>query len=767
LADSRPPREDRSPAGTPVPTPETPPGGLTWRDLKSGQAARVTPRRRASAAQAAPWQFGTWIRNRRNWLLMAGIAGGLILLLALGTLAYAYMTLPDPSKLDLTAGTIAILDRRGALIEEQNSQGVRLIPVKLSQISPMLRNATVAVEDKHFFTHHGIDWGRVIKAGIIDTIARRPEQGASTITEQLAKIAILQSPRKSILVKIREAMIATELESRYTKDQILELYLNSIFYGHHATGIEAASEVYFGIHASDLTLGEASMLAGLPNGPTYYDPAFHLDRAKARQEIVLDAMVNQNMISQAQADEALNEKLNFVYTVDRSSQAPHFVDYVFEQLDSLYGPNAVARGGFSVTTTLDLTLQKAAEHAVAVGMQKLGPLGADNGDLLAMDPKSGEILAMVGSADFFNDDIHGQFNVVTALRQPGSSFKPYVYEQAFRTRKLTMGNLLDDTSQHFAGGQFHDFDYRNMGLITAHQALLLSRNIPALETMELAGIDNVNSFARAMGITTSLKSEVTTAIGSSEVRMLDHAVGYGVFANGGTRHDPVSILKVSDRSGLLDTPNPPQSKQVITAQEAYLVTDILRDYSSTWHLGWNKPFAGKSGTTNNFRDAWMMAYAPNLVIGAWVGHTGPGAPNMNGVYGTMVGSSVLRDFINNGLSQAHFSVQSFQRPDGLIDGPACQDNANVSPSASASATPAASASGSPAASPAPPAVVGAAENDLYLPGTQCVAAPTPSPTPTPSPSPSPSLSPSILPSLSPLPSASVSVSTAPTPSASP
>jgi membrane peptidoglycan carboxypeptidase len=682
------------------------------------------------------------------------VIAGLLLILLLGTLAIAAATLPDPSKLDLAAGTVLIKDRNGTDIEERNAQGARVSPVKLAQISPTLRKATIAVEDKNFYQHGGIDWARVIKAGIVDTIARRPEQGASTITEQLAKIAVLESPKKSILVKLREAMLATSLESRYTKNEILEMYLNTIFYGHHATGIEAASQVYFGKHASELNLAEASMLAGLPNAPTYYDPLLHKDRAKIRQAIVLDAMVRQNMISQAQAEEAKNAPLNLVFSENRSSQAPHFVDFVFEQLENLYGPSVVNRGGFIVKTTLDLSLQKAAAHAVAVGQQRLGPLGADNGDFLAIDPKTGEILAMVGSADFFNNDIKGQFNVVTGLRQPGSSFKPYAYEQAFRSHKLTMGNLLDDTSRHFANGQFHDFDYRDMGLITAHQALLLSRNIPALETMQLAGIDNVVNFAHDAGITTNLKSEVTTAIGSSEVRLLDHAAGYGVFANGGTRHDPVSVLEVRDARGhILDKPNPPQAKQVISAPEAYLITYILKDYSSAWGLGWNKPFAGKSGTTNDYHDAWMMAYSPNLVIGAWVGHTGPGDQNMRGVYGTMVGSSVLRDFINSGLSQANFKVENFQRPSGLIDGTPCQNNANISPSASPSATDNQN--------------VGS-ERELYLPGTECVA-PTPSPTPSATsglpicPTPTPAPTPGRRPTPTPSPSTSPSASPTPTP----
>jgi membrane peptidoglycan carboxypeptidase len=732
----------------------------------------AAPRQRASAAKPAGWRPGGWSPNdRRTWIKLAAIVVGGVVVLLLCAFAYAAATLPDPSKLDLAAGTIIVKDRNGTTIEQRNAQGVAVQPVDLNKISPLLRNATIAVEDKNFYSHHGIDWGRVVKAGIIDTIARRPEQGASTITEQLAKIAVIQSPKRSIFVKLREALVATSLESRYSKDDILRLYLNSIFYGHHATGIEAASQVYFGKHASELNLAEASMLAGLPNGPTLYDPALHLELAKQRQAVVLDAMVRQRMISQSQADDAKATQLKFVFKENRSSQAPHFVDYVFEQLESIYGASAVNRGSFVVTTTLDLKLQKAAENAVAVGQQKLGPLGADNGDFLAMDPKTGQILAMVGSADYTNNDIHGQFNVVTAARQPGSSFKPYAYEQAFRSKKLTMGNLLDDTSRHFAGGQFHDFDFRDMGMITAHRALVLSRNIPALETMQIAGTSDVTQFAKDMGITTPLKNEVTTAIGSSEVKLLDHEVGYGVFATGGTRHDPISILDIKDLAGnTLDKPNPPQAKQVITAQEAYLITYILKDYSSTWNLGWNKPFAGKSGTTNDYHDAWMMAYSPNLVIGAWVGNTsGDGSKNMDGVFGTMVGSSVLRDFINNGLSQANFKVESFQQPSGLVSGPPCQNNSNVNPSASAS--PSASGSSNRTGS----------EKELYLPGTECKAAATPKPSasasasasatptsilpicPTPTPTPTPGLTPTPTPTPSNVPTATPT----PTPSCLP
>jgi membrane peptidoglycan carboxypeptidase len=684
----------------------------------------------------------------------------------LGTFIYAFATLPDPARLDLAGGAVILMDRHGTVIEERNAQGARVTPVELKDVSPDLKNATIAVEDRHFYQHHGVDWGRVVKAFFVDVVARRPEQGASTITQQLAKVAILQSPKKTPLRKLRELILATALESRYRKDEILKLYLNSIYYGHRATGVEAASQVYFGRHAKDLTVAEASMLAGLPRAPSYYDPRLHSERAKERQAVVLDAMVRQGVITREQAEQAKKEKLNLIYNEQRSTLAPHFVDFVFEQMETQYGPSTVAKGGFVVKTTLDLTLQRAAQHAVDTGLQSLGRRGADNADLVAIDPRSGEILAMVGSADFFNDSIGGQYNVVTAQRQPGSSFKPYAYEEAFRRHKLTMGSALDDTARNFANGQFHDFDYRDMGKISAHQALLLSRNIPALITMQKAGIDNVIDLAREMGITSPLKREVTTAIGSSEVRMIDHAVGYSVFASGGIRHPAVSIVEITDRNGnSIDKPQPPQAKRVLSQQEAFLITYILKDYSSQWRIGWNRPMAGKSGTTSDFRDSWMMAYSPNIVIGSWVGHTGPGDQNMKGIWGIDVGSTIVRDFINNGLPQANIPAVNFQRPDGLIEGPPCSDaagggsgkelylpgtekdcpQATPSPSASPSPilplpticvrltpTPAPGAPGAGLVGPAATASPGASPTPTPAPTATPTPAPTPAPTPTPS-----------------------------------
>jgi membrane peptidoglycan carboxypeptidase len=715
------------------------------------ESGAVEPQPEVAGKETRPagWRPKAPPEWRRRLPLIIGITFALVMVLLLGTFIYAFATLPDPARLDLAGGAVVLFDRHGTLIEERNAQGARVIPVELDQVSPHLKNATIAVEDRHFYEHHGVDWGRVVKAFFIDVVARRPEQGASTITQQLAKVAILQSPKKTALRKLRELMLATALESRYKKDEILKLYLSSIYYGHRATGIEAASQVYFGKHAKELTLAEASMVAGLPRAPSYYDPRLHLERAKQRQAIVLDSMVRQGVVSPSQAEQAKTEKLNFTYKEQRTTQAPHFIDFVFEQLEAQYGPSTVAKGGFTVKTTLDLTLQKAAQHAVETGLASMASRGADNADLIVIDPRSGEILAMVGSADFFNDSIGGQYNVVTAQRQPGSSFKPYVYEEAFRKHKLTMGSALDDTAKNFAGGQFHDFDFRDMGKITAHRALLLSRNIPALITMQKAGIDNVIDLAKEMGITSPLKKEITTAIGSSEVRMIDHAVGYSVFASGGVKHPAVSIVEIKDRNGSsIDKPKSPEAKRVLSPQEAYLITHILKDYSANWRMGWNRPMAGKSGTTNDFHDAWMMAYSPNIVVGSWVGHTGPGDQNMKGIYGTEVGSTIVRDFINNGLPQANIPAVNFQRPDGLIDAPACHD-----------------ATGG----------VGS-DKELYLPGTEKEC---PTPTPTPSEAPLPSIlpvpsicvivgpTPQPKPSASPAPTASPGASPAPTPAPTP
>jgi len=532
----------------------------------------ILPRKRASAAKPAGWRPPTnW--TRKKWLVTAGVVGGLILLLVLGTFAYAFATLPDPSKLDLAGGTITIKDRHGMLIEQRNSQGVRVTPVHLNEISKNLQDATISVEDKHFYEHHGVDWGRVIKAGIIDVIARRPAQGASTITEQLAKVAILQSPKKTILRKLREAMVATALESKYKKDQILELYLNSIYYGHHATGIEAASEVYFGVHAKDLTLGQASLLAGLPQGPSVYDALLHKDRALERQARAIEG--------------------------------------------ARYGPYQ----------------HETFEHYLAhrEGDEGSGTSPYLQTAFLALDPRNGAVRVMIGGRDF--DD--SKFNrSVQALRQPGSAFKPIVYAAAIQNGRPASYIVNDSPLVLQVPGQPEwapqNYDLKFLGEIPLRESLYDSRNLSTIRLGMELGEQTVINEARNFGITTPVPPYPSIHIGAADVYPIELISAYTAFANLGVRATPNAIIRVENQKGeILWQPTPTRS-QVLSPEEAWLMVDMMKDVvrrgtaaGSVWGAGFHYPAGGKTGTTNDGTNVWFIGYTADLVAGAWMGFDRP------------------------------------------------------------------------------------------------------------------------------------------------
>jgi membrane peptidoglycan carboxypeptidase len=596
--------------------------------------------------------------------------------------------------------------------------------------------ATLAAEDRNFYSHGAIDWSSTLRAAFVDLTSGRVQQGGSTITQQLIKIQLL-TPQRSIFRKLQEAILAMGLETRYSKDQILEMYLNRVYYGHNAYGLGAASQTYFSKDPKDLTPAQAAFLAGIIQAPVAYDPQTHFDLAHQRQVYVLHGMLAIHALSpdEEQKAEAEDVKAELKYNpAARQSKAPHFVDYVIGRLEKDYGSAAVQQGGFSIYTSLDLDLQKLAADSVAQGVQDLSRYDVNNADFLAVKPTTGEVLAWVGSADYYNNQIGGQYDVVLSPRQPGSSFKPYVYEAAFRDRKLTPGGAVDDTPQTFQGNyQPKDFDGRFMGQMTARKALVLSRNVPAVETGVKEGMNNVVDLAHAMGINTKLEPVPNTAIGGSEVTLYDHVQGFATFANQGTKEPLISILRITDSRGNLLSETKPGSQDgkqlVLTPAEAYLITDILKDYQNQWHLGWNRQMASKTGTTgatsNQTRDAWILAYNTNIAAGAWVGNTGAnGAGGNINAYGELVGDTIMRYFVN-GLPAEYNGF--LKRPDGLVDGKACD--------------------GTP---------------DIFLTGTDHMScnglepspSPSPSPSATPTPLPSPSLpvpSPTIVPSIVPSP----------------
>ena len=609
------------------------------------------------------------------------VAAGAVVVVGIGAGA-AYTTaalsnLPDPRAEPVLARSIVVYDRNGQVLAERNQQGVYHVVLKLSEMGKNATNATLAAEDRDFYNHGALDFGGIVRAMVADTIAGRPVQGGSTISQQLIKIE-LNAPQKSLTRKVREALVANTLERRYSKDQILELYLNRVYYGHGAYGIGAATKTYFGgdKQTKDLTPAQSAFLAGLIQAPSGNDPQSHYDRARNRELDVVHSMLSAHMISQAEATAAASEDLKKELKFDtsfRATRAAHFVDYILSRLESMYGPAAVQQGGYSVYTTIDPVMQAQAEHAVGAGVQAMAGERVNNGMMLVARSGTGEVLAWVGSADFNNAAIGGQFDVIRSPRQPGSSFKPYVYEAALHDRKLSLASCLLDRPTNFNGYKPLDFDNSYMGRLSARQALLLSRNIPAVEAAQKEGITGVINMAQSMGIHSKLQPYLSTAIGGSEVTMFEHLQGYQVFANEGKKVPLMTITRINDAAGQTLFNSKPGSQdgqqQVLTPAEAYLLTDTLKGYQGQWNLGWKLQMASKSGTSGAsqvgvHQDAWMMAYNHDLVIGGWAGNTGAnGVGSPISAFGVETGSTMLADFINNlpaGLN--HW----YQQPSGLV-----------------------------------------------------------------------------------------------------
>jgi len=673
------------------------------------------------------------------WKRRIAIAAAIVVISVVSTayVAWALQDLPDPNS-GLAPGDIVILDRNGQLIEDYSPAGHYHVNLTLDQMGRYAPAAVIAAEDRNFYHHGAIDLQSTARAIWVDLTSGGLYQGGSTITQQLVKIQLL-TPEKSLPRKAHELVLAIGLEQRFSKDQILTMYLNRVYFGHGAYGVGAAARTYFNKDAKDLSPAQAAFLAGLIQAPSAYDPVLHYSSAKARQEYVLSGMVTTGALSQSDADQAATEDVKSELHIQlsaRQSKAPHFVDFVLTQLESMFGSAAVQQGGLVVHTTLDLNLQALAQQSVAQGVVDLHWANVNNAALLAADPKTGEVLAWVGSADYTNDSIGGQFDVVVAERQPGSSFKPYVYEAALRDHKITLATVLKDELTNFNGYTPHDFDNGGMGMIPARTALLFSRNIPAVEVGQMEGMNNVIALAHQMGINSNLDPGLATAIGGSDVTLLEHVQGYEVFANQGQRVNLNWIKSVDDGQGNVLYQRPGSDpKNVLTPAESYLITDVLRHYQYQWGFGWNRQMASKTGTSDNghgqIPDSWVMAYNPDIVIGTWVGNT---APNGGGghilAFGESVGSSLLRHFVNGLPNKMR---DWYSQPNGLVRG--CSSNElllagtqNLCPS--------------PSPSPSPSCTSPVSPLPLLSPSPGVSQCPSPSPSPSPSPKPSPSPLPS-------------------------
>lgn len=548
---------------------------------------------------------------------------------------YFTRDLPSPRQLETRqlAQTTKIYDRGGKLLfnvyEDQNRTVVPLL-----QIPQNLKLATIAIEDKDFYKHRGFDIYGIIRAAR-QTIFAGTLQGGSTITQQLVKSAFL-SPERTITRKIKELYLAFRVEMAFSKDRILEMYLNQVPYGGTAFGVAAAAEQYFGKDVGDLTLAEAALLAGLPAAPTFYSPySADPERAQARQRAVLTRMIEEGYITEEEAKAAAGEPLN-TRPATVGIRAPHFVMYVREYLAAEYGETVAAQGGLKVTTTLDLDVQEMAQKQVETNIEKLARLRVSNGAALVTKPKTGEILAMVGSKDFFDSSIDGNVNVTIASRQPGSAIKPINYATALERRLITAATVIMDVPTTFSTAPRPykpvNYDGRFHGPVQVRYALGNSYNIPAVKVLALNTVLEMIKKAREMGISTfedESRYGLSLTLGGGEVKMTEAAVAFGVFPNEGTRVDLTPILKIEDSAGrVIEEFKPKSGRRVLSSETSFLISSILSDNSArTAAFGPSsllnikgKTVAVKTGTTDDKRDNWTIGYTPSYLVATWVGN---------------------------------------------------------------------------------------------------------------------------------------------------
>ena len=667
------------------------------------------------------WGLGCFLRV----ILSGAFALVLLLLCVVSVLIYQYYriasTLPDIRDLQQRASqfeTTRILDRNGnPLYEILDPNAGRRTYRQLDKISPYMVAATIATEDKAFYSHPGFDVLAIFRAFWQNYQSGETVSGASTITQQLAR-ALLFSPQErseqTYNRKVREAILAAEITRRYTKDQILELYLNEIYFGNMAYGVEAAAETYFGVTADRLTLGQASFLAGLPQAPAVYDVYTNPTAAFARHEDVLRLMweasqeqggiyVSNNPQPIRLEPSALLAAANEIRTFSFKSpeiqmRYPHWVNYVRSLLEAQFDSQTIYRSGFTVYTTLDPTLQDAAQQMVRRQVDSLADRHVTDGALVAIRPSSGEILAMVGSADFYNEAISGQVNMAVSPRQPGSSIKPLTYAAAFE-KGWTPSTLIWDVPSEFPpSGRADDprppyaptnYDGRFHGPVTVRAALANSYNIPAVKALDFVGIydnaetqieDGFLAFARRMGITTLTRPDygLSLTLGGGEVTLLELTNAYAVFANGGRKVPAVAITRILDYAGnTVYSYSPPLGDQVLRAEYAYLITSILSDiqarvpaFGANSILNLPFPTAVKTGTTNDFRDNWTMGYTPDLAVGVWVGNAD--FTPMQNTTGLTGAAPIWSEFMQAGIQQiTGGNPTQFSRPGGIVEQVIC------------------------------------------------------------------------------------------------
>lgn len=647
---------------------------------------RWKSRRRKLIDRILPKKFRNLSRAQKIKYLSVGAFGGLIFLFLFSSLLFAWYSrdLPSPDKIVRREGfSTKIFDRNEVLLYDVFADQQRT-PITWEDIPEHLKQATIAIEDKNFYKHQGFDptgWMRAV----FNIIFRFRLQGGSTLTQQLVKNVLL-TPKRTIGRKIKEFALSVQIEKKYSKDEILQMYLNEAPYGGTAWGIGTAAEIYFEKNVKDLNLVESAILSGLPQRPSYFSPFGQNSKAYVnRTKDVLRRMREDDYISKDEEKKAIEdlEKIEFSSSGEKF-KAPHFVMYVKKILEEKYGEKMVEQGGLKVYTTLDWEMQKKAQEIVTDEIEKVESLDIGNGAAMVMDPQTGEILAMIGSKDYFADDYDGQVNVCLSLRQPGSAIKPVGYVAAFK-KGYTPATMIADVVTSFVGGPRGDYvpknyDRKEYGPIQLRYALGSSLNITSVKLLAMVGVENMLKTAFDMGLTTLEPTQdnvnrfgLSLTLGGGEIRLIDMASAYSAFANKGFKTSPIAILKVEDQKGkTLEESKQVKGKRVLSEEEAFLISDILSDNeariitfgaNSLLNIS-SRSVAVKTGTTDDWRDNWAIGWTPGKIVAVWVGNNdnSPMGKVASGISGA---SPIWRKIFLEILKKE--PIQEFMMPSGIVE----------------------------------------------------------------------------------------------------
>jgi len=580
---------------------------------------------------------------RRRWFRRTLIGVGaltLLFVIVVGVAALWAFTILPRSLPSVTA-LETLQPIQGTKIYDDNDEPMtelhveRRILVPLAQIPQSLRDAILATEDRRFYSHWGIDPIGVARAVIQNYRRGRIVEGGSTITQQLTKVLFL-TPDKSLERKLKEAVLALELERRYSKDRILEMYLNQVYFGHGSYGVEAAARTFFGKPVSELTVKESALIAGLPRAPSNYSPFDRADAAKRRREVVLRRMVDFGVLKDEESKRLAKTDLGLIPPERRRTTGQYFVDYVQQSLEAKYGPDLVLKGGLNVYTTLNPTMQLAAEQSLRDGLKALQgrsaqarPGESPEGAVITVEPQTGYVKAMVGGSDF----LRSEFNrAVQAKRQPGSAFKPFIYIAALEAGFTPASQIEDSPVSYTVGGgqpvwKPENYDRKFRGSTTLQQAIEESVNVVTIKLQERIGLAKTIQVARRLGIASPLDVNLSLALGTSDLSLLELTSAYGVLANQGVWMPPVTIRYVTDAQGKLLEEHVPEGREAIAPETAYVITHMLRGVvergtgQAAKALG--RPIAAKTGTTNDYSNAWFIGFTPRLATGVWVGYDRP------------------------------------------------------------------------------------------------------------------------------------------------